>query len=97
MLHEAAAVTLQELVESPDEGFLPTDNVAEIRGITKIEWDFTSSAKKLYFHIWKMAAWKLILSRCLRRSALSRDAYNQCNHNQAIDFDSYKIIAPDSD
>jgi len=25
------------------------------------------------------------------------DAHNQCNHNQAIDFDSYKITAPDSD
>lgn len=28
---------------------------------------------------------------------LARDAYNQRNHNQATDFDFYKITAPDSD
>ena len=30
-------MTLQELVESPDETFLPTDNVAEIRRIAGTE------------------------------------------------------------
>jgi len=30
-------------------------------------------------------------------SGLGRDAHNHRNHNQAIDSDSYKITAPDSD